>query len=400
MQIKKKKFPSRKALGNKEIQSLKNVIKYYLKKGVDPAYQGYFEEKLCKKFSKMMHGGYADACASGTAAALIAISSLELKEYSEVLITPVCDSGPVNAIIFNKLKPKLIDSEKNNYNVSLEEFEKRISKNTKAAIIVHAAGDASQISKIANLARKKGIKIIEDCSQAPFAKCSFCTIRCRECKNKYLGEFGDISFFSTMYSKNISSCGSGGIVFTKKKKNYYKILSYADRGKQVWRKELNLKDPSKALHPALNLNSNEFSSAIANASLNRVIKTNNLRKNFVRHLKIFLEKSKLCSILFKNISTISPFYIPIKVDLKKIKISKKKFAKEIRHEGVPLLDHYGCIINDWPWLKKIMEDKFKTKNAIDFRNSTFNLFLNENYKKIHAQKIVKAILKIEKNYLK
>jgi dTDP-4-amino-4,6-dideoxygalactose transaminase len=400
MQVVKKKFPSRIALGSKEIQSIKNVIQYYLKKNSDPGYQGYFEEKLCQKFSKMMHGGYADACASGTAAAFIAISALELKEGGEILITPDCDSGPVNAINFNKLKPKLIDSEKNNYNISAKEFEKRISKNTKAAIIVHAAGDASQISKIVHLAKNKGIKIIEDCSQAPFAKCSFCAVRCHECKNKYLGEFGDISFFSTMYSKNISSCGSGGIVFTKKKLMYHKILSYADRGKKVWRKDINLKDPSKALFPALNLNSNEFSSAITNASLNRVFKTNYLRKNFIRHLKKFLEKSMTCSILFKNINTLAPFYVPIKVELKRIRISKKNFAKEIRNEGVPLLDHYGCIINEWPWLKKVMKNSFKTKNAISFRNCTFNLFLNENYKKIHAQKIVNSILKIEKKYLK
>jgi dTDP-4-amino-4,6-dideoxygalactose transaminase len=107
-----------------------------------------------------------------------------------------------------------------------------------------------------------------------------------------------------------------------------------------------------------------------------------------------------CSILFKNINTLAPFYVPIKVELKRIRISKKKFAKEIRNEGVPLLDHYGCIINEWPWLKKIMKSSFKTKNAISFRNSTFNLFLNENYKKIHAQKIVNSIIKIEKKYLK
>jgi hypothetical protein len=47
-----------------------------------------------------------------------------------------------------------------------------------------------------------------------------------------------------------------------------------------------------------------------------------------------------------------------------------------------------------------MKNSFKTKNAISFRNSTFNLFINENYKKIHAQKIVNSIIKIEKKYLK
>ena len=83
-----------------------------------------------------------------------------------------------------------------------------------------------------------------------------------------------------MYSKTISSCGSAGIVFTKNKKLYHNILAHADRGKQIWKKNLNLKDPSKALYPALNFNSNEFSSAITLASLSRAKETIKKRINF------------------------------------------------------------------------------------------------------------------------
>ena len=104
------KFPPRKALGSNEIKSINQVIRYYKKKGIDPGYQGYFEHKLCKKFSLMMGGGYTDACSSGTAAAYIAISALNLKKGSEVLISPVTDSGPLNALILLGLKPRSIDN--------------------------------------------------------------------------------------------------------------------------------------------------------------------------------------------------------------------------------------------------------------------------------------------------
>ena len=72
----------------------------------------------------MMGGGYADACSSGTAAAYIAISALNLKKGSEVLISPVTDSGPLNALILLGLKPRLLDSSPNSYNVSLVQFKK------------------------------------------------------------------------------------------------------------------------------------------------------------------------------------------------------------------------------------------------------------------------------------
>ena len=87
------KFPPREALGTREKRAIKSVVEFYSKKKIDPGYQGHFEEKLCKKFSLMMGGGYADACSSGTALH-IAISALNLK--SEVLISPVTDSGPLN----------------------------------------------------------------------------------------------------------------------------------------------------------------------------------------------------------------------------------------------------------------------------------------------------------------
>ena len=151
------KFPPRNALGNNEIKAISKVIEFYKKKKVDPGYQGYFENSLCKRFSSMMGGGFTDACSSGTAATFIAISALNLKKGSEVLISPVTDSGPLNALILLGLKPKLIDSSPKSYNVSVSQFLKRISKKTKAAIIMHIGGGASEIHKI-SLAKRQGYK--------------------------------------------------------------------------------------------------------------------------------------------------------------------------------------------------------------------------------------------------
>ncbi len=393
------KFPPREALGTKEKRAIKSVVEFYSKKKIDPGYQGYFEEKLCKKFSLMMGGGYADACSSGTAAAYIAISALNLKKGSEVLISPVTDSGPLNALILLGLKPRLLDSSPNSYNVSLVQFKKRITKKTKAAIIMHIGGETSQIHEICIEAKKRKIKIIEDCSQAPFAK-SIWNKKYSECFNKYVGSYGDISFFSTMYSKTISSCGSAGIVFTKNKKLYHNILAHADRGKQIWKKNLNLKDPSKALYPALNFNSNEFSSAITLASLSRVKETIKKRINFLKKLNLSLKYSKTCSIPYKNFKLFSPFYISILVNSDLLNVDKNKFVDEIKKEGVPLLNSYGCVISNWKWAKKYTQDKFITKNAINFRNNSFNLFLNENYGEKESKFIVSKIIKIEKTFLK
>ena len=119
----------------------------------------------------------------------------------------------------------------------------------------------------------------------------------------------------------------------------------------------------------------------------------------MKNLNKLLKKSKVCYIEYQNFDLFSPFYISISLKVNLLKISKLKFVDEIRKEGVPLLNSYGCIISEWSWAKKYMQDKFVTKNAINFKNKSFNLFLNENYNSKEALFILKKILKVEKKFL-
>ena len=155
-----------------------------------------------------------------------------------------------------------------------------------------------------------------------------------------------------------------------------------------------------ALFPALNFNTNEFSSAITFASLSRVKETIKNRINFLIKLNSYLAKSRVCYIRYKNFSLFSPFYISISLRTNLLKVNKVKFVDEIKKEGVPLLNSYGCVISEWKWAKKYLADKFVTKNAIDFKNKSFNLFLNENYGLREVKYIIKKILKVEKKYIK
>lgn len=393
-------IPNRNALGKSEIKAINQVIKYYSNSGKDPGYQDYFEEKLCSEFSRMMNGGYTDACATGSSALFIAISALELKPGSEILISPVSDPSPINATILLGHKPRMMDSQKFSYNINIENVLSRVTKKTKAIIVVHAGGEASDICKISNFAKKNKIKLIEDCSQAPFAKCHSCMKKCSLCKNKFVGEYGDIAVFSTMFSKTISSCGSGGLTYTKNKTLSKKLLAYADRGKRVWETKRYLKDPRSSLFPALNLNSNEFSCAITHSSLNRSKQAIKKRQTFLKFFISEIRNSKICKPQTTKLSSLSPFYFSVIVDITKIKVSKNEFAKYLLKNGITLLPEYGCIYYDWEWSKKYIRGNFFPENAIEMKNKSFNLFLNENYNKKHAKFFAEIILRAEKKFLK
>ena len=75
---------------------------------------------------------------------------------------------------------------------------------------------------------------------------------------------------------------------TKNKNLFRKILAYGDRGKILWNKKLDLRDPQFSLFPALNWNTDEFSCAIGYANLKRLKSTNYKRNQFF--LCLYLKK--------------------------------------------------------------------------------------------------------------
>jgi dTDP-4-amino-4,6-dideoxygalactose transaminase len=384
-------LPTRFAYGEDEIQAISNVIEYYKSKNEDPGYQGYYEEKFCQEFSIFQGGGYSDAVSTGTAAIFVALQALQLPKGSDILISPVTDSGPLNCIIMLGFNPVVIDSAKNSYNIDLEQFQKRVTPNTSALLLVHTGGEPVEDTKIIiKEANKLGIKVLEDCSQATGAVID----------GERIGTFGDIAAFSTMYRKNLIAGSSGGLVFTKNKELYHLALAYADRGKQIWRDDLNQNDPSDSLFPALNFNTDEISCAIGSTSLKRLQDTIDKRVEFLKYfISLLKQKSIVCKPYTFN-ESFSPFFFPIFVDTDKLSCSKIEFAKKLSENGVANNVHYGCVISEWEWAKEYYLDDFKSSNSVEVKNNSFNLFLNEKYTKIDANIIIKIIAKVENEFIK
>src|SRR3984893_5363306 len=269
--VRKTPMPPRIALGKDERRMVLEGLDHYAERKIDPGYQGTFEKIYTDAFVEMMGGGYADAVGTGTSALYISVAALDLPKGSEVLVSPITDPGTLAAIVLNGLKPRLVDSRPDSYNVGPEQFAERITPNVSAAIIVHAAGYATEIDKIVEIARKHGIKVIEDCSQAHLARH----------KAKPVGTFGDIAAFSTMYRKAHTTGPSGGLVYSRDLTLFRHARAHADRGMPRWRDDFDDRDPSTCLFPALNHNTDEISCAIGYASLTRLGRTISNRLAFI-----------------------------------------------------------------------------------------------------------------------
>ncbi len=388
--IRRDKMPARFALGDEELRMMQECVAYYREKQVDPGYQGAFEKLYTDAFVAMMGGGYADAVATGTAALYISVAALNLPKGSEILVSPITDPGTLSAIILNGFKPRVCDSKPDSYNMGVAQVLERLGPNVSAIIVVHAAGQATEADQITAEAHKRGIKVIEDCSQSHGAKI----------RGRPVGTFGDIAAFSTMYRKAHMAGPSGGMIYCRDLELFRTAYAHADRGKPKWRSDFNDRDPNGYLFPALNHNTDEISCAIGIASLGRLDKTIMRRLSFVADMAAALvEHAEVCRPYAHN-PTDSPFFYPVIVDVDRIRCSKIEFAEAVRAEGIDLNVHYQYVIDEWQWLKPHLADHFYAENAHSIRDRSFNLYLNENYGEREVDDTLNAILKVERHMRK
>lgn len=384
-----KPMPPRVALGETEERMIAEVLDYYRSRGLDPGYQGPFERRYCDAFATAMGGGYADAVSTGTAALYVALAALELPEGSEVLVSPITDPGTLSAIILRGLVPRLMDSMPGSYNVGIEQFKSRIGPKVKGVCLVHSIGQAAPDTEaIARLAQEHGIAVLEDCSQSHGATVG----------GQPIGAFGDIAAFSTMYRKAHITGASGGVVYSRRAELHQRALAHADRGKPSWRTDFDDRDPAQFLFPALNLHSDEISCGIGIASLARLPETIARRRAFVTAFAALLRDRSNSCLPYPRNGEDSPFIYPVIVDRSRITCDVPRFAKAVIAEGIGLNPHYAYLVADWPWVRPYLADGFETANARAIRDSTFDLYLNENYGAQEAEDAVAAIVKVERHF--
>jgi len=381
-------MPAREALGQAEEAELLACIQHYRSIGQDPPYNGKWNAMFSQAFAEYQGGGHALPVSSGTGAVYVALASLELPRGSVVLTSPVTCSGVIGAIHALGLKPKIVDSAQDSLNIDAEQVQRRLSDDVRGLVVTHSGGEPVDVRKILAVIGTKNIAVIEDCSQATGASIG----------GEKVGTWGHIAAFSTMYRKNLAAGASSGLVFTRNFDLYRRALSYSDRGKPLWRLDLNLNDPGHAFFPALNWNSSEMSNAIGLASLRRLENTNERRRKFLELLIRDMKSRQSVCMPSRYHKGFAPFYFPIFVDQSRVNVNAETFAIALQAEGIPLGAKYGCIVSTWPWADDLFTDTFKPVNAISTRDRTFNLHLNENYGQEEATDILDAIDKVGNSF--
>lgn len=164
---------------------------------------GKQDEAFEREFAEYTGAKYCRGLASGLDALWIAFRVLGIGKGDEVLVQGNTYIASVMGITINGAAPVFIEPDEYEL-IDADELESAITEKTKAILVVHLYGQASNMEKIMKVARKYNLKVVEDCAQSHGAMFN----------GKMTGTFGDIGCFSFYPSKNLGAFGDAGAIVT------------------------------------------------------------------------------------------------------------------------------------------------------------------------------------------
>ena len=182
---------------------------------------GKYIKKFEEEFASYQDAKYCIGVGNGTDALEIAIKSLNLPKFSEIIVPANSFIASAEAVSNSGHKIIFCDANSDDYTINLKDIEERITPNTSAIIAVHLYGHPCNMDPLLELANKYDLKIIEDCAQAHGA----------EYKGVRVGAIGDIGCFSFYPGKNLGAYGDAGAIVTNNRELYFKCQMISNHGR-------------------------------------------------------------------------------------------------------------------------------------------------------------------------
>lgn len=177
-------------------------------------------QTFARRFAEYHQARFAVPCTNGTHALEIALRAAGVQAGDEVIVPPYTFIATASAVVQVNAVPIFADIDPDTYNLDPRAAEAAITDRTRAIIAVHIGGCPADMDAFTDLARRRGLKLIEDAAQAHGA----------EWRGRKIGALGDAGTFSFQASKNLNA-GEGGVVLTDRKEVYDRAWSLADVGR-------------------------------------------------------------------------------------------------------------------------------------------------------------------------
>lgn len=323
--VKTKSFGTGRRFGTEELKELREALEqntlFY--------HTGNKVTTFLKRFNELYGIQRSVATSSGTAAIHVALGAAGVSVGDEVITSPITDQGTLIGILYQNGIPVFADLDPRTYNLDPQSVADRITPKTKAILVVHLAGSPADMDPIMAIAKRHGLKVIEDCAQSYLARY----------KGRLVGTIGDYGCFSTNDFKHIST-GDGGIVTVNSgnEEEYRMVHAFADKNYQRWQGEV-FRDLD---YLAPNYRMTELQGAVGIAQLKKLPDIVRQRHRYgeritegIRDLPGILPP-RLCDGGWS-----SYWFYMFRLDQSRLNCSREQFSEALREEGIP--NHPGYI---------------------------------------------------------
>jgi len=376
---------------SKEIENVvKDVIKrkeFILGKEVKE-----FEEK----FAEYIGCSYAVGVSSGSAALLLSLKSLDIKDGNYVITTPFTFTATAEVILHCNAKIIFADIDEKTYNISPQEVEECVEKfgqKVKAVIPVHLYGQPCDIEKIVEICKKHNIKIIEDAAQAHGAEIEFrvnkvvdasdSVTKRNELQRRKVGSIGDLGCFSFYPTKNLGCYGDGGLITTNDKNLYEKLLRLRNHGRV---------EHYLYKHIGFNARLDNLQAAILLVKLKYLDKWNK-------------ERQKIAEIYNKELAgvgdIVTPYVQPNVSHVYHLYVVRTKYRDKLmeflKNNGIGCAIQYAVPLNLQPAYKRKYEKVSELKTVKKVANEVLSLPIYPGLKESQIEYVVTKIKQFFKN---
>ena len=352
-----------------------------------------------KKISNYVNSKYSVSTNSGTSGLHMACLALGVSNKDIVWTVPLTWVASANCGLLCGAKIDFVDINEKNLNICVDSLNKKLinakknNKLPKVLVVVHFAGNPSNLNKIFKLSKKYNFKIIEDAAHALGS--SYEKSKIGSCK------FSDLTVFSFHPLKPITT-GEGGVVTTNSKKIFEKLLLLRNHGLTKDKKKLSIKKYHNWYYEqkilGFNYRMNEIEATLGITQLKK-LNLFNKKRNIIakKYVKGFLDHNiDYQKVVVGNYSSYHLFVI-LFPNTKKIISNYDKIFREFHRENISVMLHYfpvhlhpyykkrGFKLGDYPISENISKRAFSIPIFPSLSDKT-------------QLNVIKSTLKILKNY--
>ncbi|GAB4364820.1 MAG: 3-amino-5-hydroxybenzoate synthase [Bryobacter sp.] len=267
-------FPSWPIFDDSEAQAVEAVIR----SGKWGRGGGKQVEAFEAAFAQRTGSAHCLAVANGTSALLTAMGVLDIGPGDEVIVPPYTFIATVNAVLRFHAVPVFADIDPATLQIDPRRVEQQITPRTRAIVMVHMAGGVGELGQVAELAKRRGIPLVEDAAQAHLA----------EWNKRHVGTLGTLGCFSFQASKNLNA-GEGGALLAQD-------AALAERAYAFHNNSRGRSQPGTEFHYQMtgaNLRLTEMQGALLLAQMRRIEKQAERRTQNARRLDAVLSQYPL-----------------------------------------------------------------------------------------------------------